>query len=162
MRKYDVLVIGGSASGIATAITGKNAYPNKSFLIIRKEKQAIVPCGIPYIFGSLHDTKKDTISDKIFEKNNIDLKIDEVTKIDAENKTCTTKDESMISFEKLVLATGSKAHVPAWLDGADKENVFVIPKDKDYLDQAMKKLSSAKKIVTIGGGFIGVETSDEL
>ena len=162
MEKYDVVVIGGSASGIATAITGKNAYPDKTFLIIRKEKQAIVPCGIPYIFGSLHDTEKNTISDRIFEKNNIDLKIDEVTNIDADNNICATKDGSTIHYEKLVIATGSKVHVPSWLDGADKENVFVIPKDKDYLDQAMKKLSSSKKIVTIGGGFIGVETSDEL
>lgn len=162
MEKYDVVVIGGSASGIATAITGKNAYQDKTFLIIRKEKQAIVPCGIPYIFGSLHDTEKNTISDRIFEKNNIDLKIDEVTNIDADNNICATKDGSTIHYEKLVIATGSKVHVPSWLDGADKENVFVIPKDKDYLDQAMKKLSSSKKIVTIGGGFIGVETSDEL
>jgi pyruvate/2-oxoglutarate dehydrogenase complex dihydrolipoamide dehydrogenase (E3) component len=162
MEKYDVIVIGGSASGIATAVTGKNAYPTKTFLMIRKEKQAIVPCGIPYIFGSLHDTEKDTISDGMFEKNNIDLKIDEVTDIDTENKTCTTKDGSTIRYEKLVIATGSKAHVPGWLEGADKGNVFTIPKDKNYLDQAMKKLSSAKKIVTIGGGFIGVETSDEL
>jgi NADH oxidase (H2O2-forming) len=162
MKKYDVVVIGGSASGIATAITGKNAYPEKSFLMIRKEKQAIVPCGIPYIFGSLHDSKKDALSDEMYKKNNIDLKIDEAISIDQKKKTCLTKDGSTISFEKLVLATGSEAYIPSWLEGADKENVFIIPKDKIYLDRAMKLFSSAKKIVTIGGGFIGVETSDEL
>jgi len=162
MKTYDVVVIGGSASGIATAITGKNAYPKKSFLIIRKEKKAIVPCGIPYIFGTLNNSNKDIISDEIFKKNKIDLKIDEVTNIDPEGKTCLTKDESTINFKKLVLATGSEAHIPSWLEGADKKNVFIIPKDKTYLDTAMKQFSSSKKFVTIGGGFIGVETSDEL
>lgn len=162
MKNYDVVVIGGSASGIATAITGKNAYPNKSFLIIRKEKKAIVPCGIPYIFGSLHKTEKDMISDEILKKNGIELKIDEVTNIDIKNKTCKTKDKTCFGFEKLVLATGSEAHIPSWLEGADKENVFVIPKDKTYLDDLLHRFSSAQKIVTIGGGFIGVETSDEL
>ncbi len=162
MKKYDVVVIGGSASGIATAVTGKNAYPEKTFLIIRKEPHAIVPCGIPYIFGSLHNTKKDMISDSIFEKNNIDVKIDEVVHVDAANKTCSTKDDTIIGFDKLVLATGSEAHIPSWLPGTDKENVFIIPKDKCYLDSLIEKIEHDQKIVTIGGGFIGVETSDEL
>jgi len=53
MKKTDVLVIGGSAAGIVTALTGKNQYPEKDFLVIRKEKEVVVPCGIPYIFGTL-------------------------------------------------------------------------------------------------------------
>ena len=32
---YDVLIIGGSDSGIVKAITGKSNYPKKDFLIIR-------------------------------------------------------------------------------------------------------------------------------
>jgi NADH oxidase (H2O2-forming) len=162
MKEYDVVVVGGSASGITTAITGKSAYPDKSFLMIRKEKKAIVPCGIPYIFGSLHETEKDTISDEMFKKSNIDVKIDEATKIDVKKKTIETKDGSTIKYDKLILATGSEACIPSWLEGANKEHVFVIPKDKDYLDHVLHELSDAKKIITIGGGFIGVETSDEL
>ncbi|MBN2602855.1 MAG: pyridine nucleotide-disulfide oxidoreductase, partial [Candidatus Thermoplasmatota archaeon] len=61
MKKTDVLIIGGSAAGIVVAITGKNCYPKKSFLVIRKEKKVIVPCGIPYIFGSLDNSEKDVI-----------------------------------------------------------------------------------------------------
>jgi len=162
MKKYDVVVIGGSASGIATAITGKNAYPKKSFLIIRKEQQAIVPCGIPYIFGTLHNTEKDVISDEVFKKNNIQVKIDEVTDVRVEKKICTTKDGTEIEYEKLVLATGSEAYIPSWLHGTEKENVFIIPKNKCYLDTLSTKLEKIKNIVIIGGGFIGVETSDEL
>lgn len=160
--EYDVIVIGGSASGITTAITGKNAYPDKTFLMIRKEKHAIVPCGIPYIFGSLLETEKDMISDDMFKKNKIEVKVDEVTHIDVIKKTCKTSDGTVFTYDKLVLATGSEACIPSWLEGADKENVFIIPKDKEYLDRALHQLSSAKKIITIGGGFIGVETSDEL
>ena len=36
MEKTDVLIIGGSASGIVTAVTGKSNYPDKDFLVIRK------------------------------------------------------------------------------------------------------------------------------
>jgi len=162
MKKTDVLVIGGSASGIVTAVTGKSNYPDKDFMVIRKEKQVVVPCGIPYIFGSLDNSDKNLIPDAVLEKSNIKLKVDEVTDIDTEKKTCRTKDGSEISYEKLVFATGSKTKVPGWLKGADKKNVFTVPKDKDYLDNIIEKLKDCNKIVTIGGGFIGVEISDEL
>ncbi len=38
MEKFDVIVVGGSAAGLITAVTGKSAYPNKKFLVIRKDK----------------------------------------------------------------------------------------------------------------------------
>ncbi|BBO82359.1 hypothetical protein DSCO28_29250 [Desulfosarcina ovata subsp. sediminis] len=47
MERTDVLVSGGSATGIAAATTGKTFYPDKSFTLLRKEKQVMVPCGIP-------------------------------------------------------------------------------------------------------------------
>ena len=51
MKQADVVVIGGSAAGIPAAITARRHYPEKSVLLIRKEKQVVIPCGIPYIFG---------------------------------------------------------------------------------------------------------------
>ncbi len=60
-----------------------------------------------------------------------------------------------------MLATGSTPVRPAWLKGADLENVFTIPKDKIYLDHFKSCLEGLKKVVVIGGGFIGVEMADE-
>jgi pyruvate/2-oxoglutarate dehydrogenase complex dihydrolipoamide dehydrogenase (E3) component len=40
--------------------------------------------------------------------------------------------------------------------------VFTIPKNKVYLGNMLSKLSDCQNIVVIGGGFIGVEVSDEL
>ena len=162
MEKTDVLVIGGSASGIVTAVTGKSNYPDKDFIVIRKEKQVVVPCGIPYIFGSLDNSNKNLIPDAVLEKANIKIKIDEVINIDTEKKLCKTKQGSELSYDKLVFATGSTTKVPGWLKGSDKKNVFTVPKDKDYLDNIIEELKGCKKILTIGGGFIGVEISDEL
>jgi len=42
------------------------------------------------------------------------------------------------------------------------ENVFTIPKSKEYLNEMIEGIKDCKKVVTIGGGFIGVEVSDEL
>ena len=58
MKKFDVVVIGGSAAGLVSAMTGKANHPDKSFLLIRKEKDALVPCGIPYIYGTLKSSEQ--------------------------------------------------------------------------------------------------------
>lgn len=163
MKTTDVLVIGGSAAGMVAAITGKSAWPEKSFMLVKKQKDMMVPCGIPYIFGSLESSAQNIMPvDSMMEKNGIISLVDEVTHIDKDNKTVTLAGGDTIGFDKLVIATGSTPIKPKWLEGADKANVFVIPKDKVYLDDMKAKLSSCKKIVVIGAGFIGVEFSDEL
>jgi len=162
MQKTDVLVIGGSAAGIVAATTGKSFYPNKDFLLLRIEKEVLVPCGIPYIFGSLGSSEKNLVSDSTLTKLGIKLKIDKAVSIDQEKKTCKTSDGTEIEFEKLILATGSKPTVPKWLKGTNLENVFTIPKNKDYLDNLLTQIKKCKRVVIIGGGFIGVEIADEL
>ena len=139
MQNTDVLVIGGSAAGIVAAITGKSSYSEKSFTLIRQEKECVVPCGIPYIFGSLESSDKNTVADGVLTKAGIDLMIGEVVSIDTQKKVCKTTDDGEISFEKLILALGSTPVIPAWLNGADKQNVFSVPKNKDYLDLNKKK-----------------------
>ena len=162
MEKTDVLVVGGSASGIVAATMGKSFHPDKDFLLVRKEKQMVVPCGIPYIFGSLESGDQNLVPDAVLTNAGVRLKVDEVVSISQENKVCKTADGTEIGFEKLVLALGSTPRVPKWLKGANLEKVFTIPKDKEYLDGILTSLKSCQKVVVIGGGFIGVEVGDEL
>ena len=163
MKKTDVLVIGGSAAGLVVAATGKTAYPEKDFFLIRKEEKVMVPCGIPYIFGSLESSDQNIMpGDVMYDKLNIQHKVGEVIEIDKNQKICKTKDGEEIQYNKLVLATGSTPKSPKSLVKDDYENVHVIPKNKEYLDKLAEQLDGEKKIVIVGGGFIGVEISDEL
>jgi len=163
MKSTDVLVIGGSAAGVVVALTGKKVYPDKTFTVIRKEDKTLVPCGIPYTFATSNGTDDNILpSEKMFENSNINLTIGEVISINREKKTCILKNKDEISYKKLVLATGSTPSIPTWLKGANLENVFSVPKDKNYLDEMKNKLDKCKKIVVVGAGFIGVELSDEL
>ena len=162
MEKTNVLIIGGGPAGIITAVTAKSNYPEKDVLIVRKEKEVLIPCGIPYIFGTLESSNKDLIPDAVLSNAGVGLKIDEVVSVDKERKIAKTKDGTEISFEKLVFATGSSPYMPKWLKGADLENVCLIKKNKKYLDEVKAKLKNSKNIVVVGGGFIGVEISDEL
>jgi pyruvate/2-oxoglutarate dehydrogenase complex dihydrolipoamide dehydrogenase (E3) component len=162
-KTTDVLVIGGSAAGMVAAVTGKSSWPEKKFILVKKQKDVMVPCGIPYIFGTLGDSSKNIMPvDALMDKNEIESIVGEVMRIDTAAKTAHLAGGDTIGFDKLIIATGSVPVKPRWLIGAEKENVFVIPKDKSYLDDMKQRLESCRRVAVIGAGFIGVEFSDEL
>lgn len=163
MKSCDVLVIGGSAAGMVVAVTGQNSWPNKKFILVKKQKDVMVPCGIPYIFGTLDSSQLNIMPvDNMLTKQGIESIVNEVVFIDKVAKIASLADGEQINYDKLVIATGSTPLIPKWLVGTNLENVFVIPKDKTYLDSMKVKISGLKKVVVIGAGFIGVEFSDEL
>lgn len=143
MKSTDVLVIGGSAAGMVVALSGKGAYPDKRFTMVKKQDVVMVPCGIPYIFGTLAGSEQNIMPvDKMMSQAGVESVVGEVVSIDIPKKVATFADGSTIGFDKLVLATGSTPILPKWLEGREKENVFVVPKEKEYLDQMKAKLSA--------------------
>jgi len=161
MKKTDVAIVGGSAAGLTAAITARRHYPDKKITLIRKEKLVPIPCGIPYIFGTVGSAQKNLIPDTPLEKNKVDFLIDEVTEINREKRSLKTKGGEEIAYDKLIIATGSLPMMPP-IPGFEKENVYPVFKDVDRLGAMQEKLKSSKKVVVIGGGFIGVEMSDEM
>ena len=160
MKEADVVIIGGSAAGIPAGITARRHYPDKSIALIRKEERVLIPCGIPYIFGTVNKPENNLIPDKVLEANDIDLIIDEAVDIDRENKKVDLKSGEDVSYDKLVLATGANPIVPP-IPGLDKKNVFSVVKDVDYMHSMIDSMEDAKNVVILGGGFIGVEFADE-
>jgi NADPH-dependent 2,4-dienoyl-CoA reductase/sulfur reductase-like enzyme len=155
-----IVVIGGGPAGITSAITARRYYPEAKITLIRKEKKVLIPCGIPYIFGTVGSPEKNLIPDTILSKNNIELFVDEVTGLNKGTKIVTTASGETISYDKMVLAIGSLPLVPP-LPGVELDNVFSVKKDVEYLEGLSKALDQAKDVVIIGGGFIGLEFADE-
>ena len=162
MRNTDVLVIGGGPAGSLAAMTGKASNPGKDFLIVSNEGHSMVPCGIPYIFGTLNGVDKNLLPSDRLTKAGIGLLKNELTSIDREARVCEMTDGTKISYDRLVLALGSYPVVPKWLKGSDLGNVHVIKKEKEHLDMLFASLGGLKRVVVVGGGFIGVEIADEL
>jgi len=160
MKKADVVVVGGSAAGPVAAISCRRRYGDKSVMMVRKEEQVLVPCGIPYIFGSVGSPAKNLIPDALVINNGIELVKGEAVDMDREKKTVSLSDGETVSYDKLVLATGSSPIVLP-IPGVEKENIFTVRKDVPYLTNMLRVLDDARDIVVIGGGFIGVEFADE-
>ena len=160
MKKADVVVVGGSAAGVTAAITSRRHYPDKSVLLVRKENQVLIPCGIPYIFGTVGKPDKNLIPDAVLEKNNIEFMVMRVSGLEPEKHLLATDKGEEIAYDKLVLATGSLPIKPP-IPGIDKKNIFAVEKDVDYLQQVLDALESARDLLIVGCGFIGVELAEE-
>ena len=158
MKKADIVIVGGSAAGIEAAITAQKQYPSKNVIVVRKEKEALVPCGIPYIMGTLGSVEKNLVPISLL--GGAELIVDEVKSIDRESKSIATNGDETIGYDRLVLATGSRPVVPP-IPGADLNNVFTIRKEIDYLEQLQEALKQANDVLVVGGGFIGAEFADE-
>jgi len=159
MLKTDVLILGG-LSGITAGISCRRHYPDKKVVLVRKEGTVLIPCGIPYIYGTVGGPEHDVIPDGLLKNNQIELIKDEAVSVDREKKVVALKDGETIAYDKLVFATGSLPIILP-IPGVDKKNVFPIVKDYNYLGEVYKKMESVKDLVIIGGGFIGVEFADE-
>ena len=160
MRQADVVVIGGSAAGLPAAITARRHYPDKSIMLIRKEEKVLIPCGIPYVFGTVGSTDNNLIPDSALEANKIDLLIDEASELKTRDKCVETTGGETVTYDKLIIATGATPLILP-IPGHDKKNVFSVQKDVDYLNSLLDTLTDVKDLVVLGGGFIGVEFADE-
>ena len=131
MKQADIVVVGGSAAGLTAAITARRHYPEKSILLIRKEKQVLIPCGIPYIFGTVGSPQNNLIGDGVLEKNRVELLLAEATDIDCEKKVLKTTGGD-VGYERLVLTMGSRPAMPP-IPGFDLDGVYAVVKDVEFL-----------------------------
>ncbi|MBU2755319.1 FAD-dependent oxidoreductase [Acidithiobacillus sp. CV18-2] len=158
----DVLIIGGGPAGMMCGITAAQFSPHKKVLVVRPESDAVIPCGIPYIFGTLGGTDEDMAGRAPLLAAGGQLQIGQVKQVDRQQRTASLDNGDVIHWERLVLATGADNFIPP-ISGLDLAGVFSIQKDYNYLDQLFSTLiPKVKRLAIIGGGFIGVEFADEI
>jgi NADPH-dependent 2,4-dienoyl-CoA reductase/sulfur reductase-like enzyme/rhodanese-related sulfurtransferase len=172
------VIIGGSAAGPKVASKARRLDQTAEITIIQKGKNlSMASCGYPYYVGGVFDDRNQLIStptgvqrDPSFfsaVKNIKAMVCTEATEIDRKKRVVKTRntetgEESEISYDKLVLATGAKAVVPR-LPGRELEGITTMQSmdDADYL-KAIVKEKKVERAVIVGGGLIGIETCEAL
>ncbi|MBB6450107.1 nitrite reductase (NADH) large subunit [Geomicrobium halophilum] len=93
-----------------------------------------------------------------YQEHQINLRTEEtVTQIDTNTKTVQTDQHGELSYDKLVIATGSNPiFIP--FPGADKEGVMAFRTINDC-KQMIEAAKHYKKAVVIGGGLLGLEAA---
>lgn len=167
-----VIIVGGVAGGASTAARLRRLDESSHIILFERGKYvSYANCGLPYHVGDViprRDTLLLQTPESLKSKFNIDVRIQqEVISIDRENKTITVKNlatsqESVESYDTLVLATGSSPIIPN-IPGIHSKFIFSLwtVDDADRIRQYIRQ-NKINDAVIIGGGFIGVEMAENL
>jgi nitrite reductase (NADH) large subunit len=98
------------------------------------------------------------VSEGFYQQNNITCHVsDKVISIDRDNNTLTSEKGLTLSYDKIILATGSFPFVPP-VPGHDRSNCFVYRTIED-LEAITKASKTAKVGAVVGGGLLGLEAA---
>ena len=167
------LIIGGNAGGASAAARLRRLDEDMQIQIIERGPQiSYSNCSLPFYLGGTVEDSDDLVNmtPKGFKNRyNIDVAtLREALSIDRENKEVLIRDLEndttyKESYDKLILAPGAAPIVPDGIDGADGPNVFTVRNVQDIirLDTFVKR-RKIRRVVVAGGGFIGVEITENL
>lgn len=162
------VIIGGVAGGAACATRLRRLFEKAEITVIEKTSwPSFANCALPYYLGGVvpHREQLFAVSaNELRKKFNLDLRIDtEAVAIDPNEHLVTVVSngkEEQISYDKLILAPGANPKMPDF--ARNVEGVYALRTIADT-DAIMAKLQGKiKKAVVIGGGFIGLETAENL
>ncbi|MDB4714666.1 NAD(P)/FAD-dependent oxidoreductase [Flavobacteriaceae bacterium] len=161
MNAPPIIIIGNGIAGITTArhIRKKS---NKPILIISKEsKYFFSRTALMYVYmGHLKWEHTQPYESHFWKKNKLNLLQETVTNIDSENKKITLSNESILTYDSLVLATGSIPNKFGW-PGENHKGVQGLYSKQD-LENLESLSASIQEAVIVGGGLIGIELAEML
>ena len=166
------LIIGGVAGGASAAARLRRLDENCEIIILeRGEYVSFANCGLPYYIGGDIKNRSDLTlqtPESFKARFNIDVRVNNVaTAIHPDiNSVSVTDLRSGKSYEEsydyLILSPGAEPIRPN-IDGIDNEKVFTLKnipdtlKIKNYIEK-----NHPKTAAVVGGGYIGVETAENL
>jgi NAD(P)H-nitrite reductase large subunit len=161
-----IAIIGNGIAGI-TAARHIRKLSNKKITVISDETEHFFArTALMYVYmGHLKFDHLKPYEDWFWEKNRIELKRGHVSKIDTEGKTLHLDSGETLSYDKLILATGSTTRYFDWKgQGLKGVQGLVTKQDLELLEENTRhpEFQNGKKAVIVGGGLIGVELAEML
>lgn len=167
-----VLIVGGVAGGASAAARLRRLNEQAEIILFeRGEHISYANCGLPYYIGGLIPEEEDLLlqTPEFFQSRfRVEVRIrQEVIAIcPAEKRVrvrdCVRGEEYEETFDKLILSPGAKPVIPN-IPGKTLPHVYVLRDVKDAVRiREQLKQTKSRKAVVIGGGFIGVEVSENL
>ena len=166
-----VIIVGGVAAGASCAARLRRLDEQAEIILLeRGEYISYANCGLPYHVGDVirsRDALLVTKAEMMQERFKVNVRTKhEVTAINREQKTVTIRDITKgttyeESYDTLVLATGSsplKPPIPG-IQSSKIMTLWTVP-DADHIRAMI--MAGAKSAVVVGGGFIGLETAENL
>ncbi len=166
-----ILIIGGVAGGATAAARLRRLDESAEIVILERSGYvSYANCGLPYYISGVIEERDDLTlqSPQSFRSRfNIEVRVkNEAISIDRQAKTVTVRrledgSEYTESYDSLILSPGGKALIPE-LPGVDSDRVKTLRTVEDALELRRIADERPERVVVVGGGFIGLETAENL
>ncbi len=150
------IIIGTGPAGVIAAETLRKVDPTASITMIGDEPEPPYSrMALPYYLINRIDEAGTYLRKGAthFSNNDIDIIRDRVTKVDPKTKSLTLAEHQPMSYDKLLIATGSHPTSPP-IEGMDMAGVHSCWTLADSR-HIIKKAVPGAKVVLMGAGFIG-------
>ena len=166
-----VLIVGGVAGGASTATRLRRLNENLEIVIFEKgEYVSFANCGLPYYIGDIIQNRESLLvqtPESLKARFNLDVRVNsEVVGVNGGDKKVKVKTKNGEEYEEifdfLVLAPGAKPLFPS-IKGIENKKIFTLRNinDMDKIKSEIKN-NAIKKAVVVGGGYVGIETAENL
>ena len=164
-----VVIVGGVAGGMSSATRLRRLDPDASIIVLERSSYvSYANCGLHYHIGGVISKKQDLLlqsAESLNMRFNLDVRIlSEVTDIDVQAKKVTVEDlrnsrKYLLQYDQLILSPGAQPVVPP-IPGIERALTLRTVEDVSVIVKAVEE--GPKRAVVIGGGFIGIETAENL
>ena len=164
-----ILIIGGVAGGMSAATRLRRLDPEASIIVLERSGHvSYANCGLPYFVGGViedHNALLLQTPESLHASFRLDVRVNhDVLSVNAEEKFIVVRDllagtESQYPYDYLVMSPGALPVVPP-LPGIELAYTLRTVEDVDRIALAVSK--KPEKAVVVGGGFIGLETAENL
>lgn len=173
MDNKKIVIVGGVGGGASVAARVRRLDEFADITMFEKGPNvSFSNCSLPYHLSGVIPNADDIVlkTPEQF-KNQYNIKAvvnSEVISADPQNKIVQVKnvktgEVTKYAYDELVLSPGAKPIMPTTIKGIDNENVFSVRNVVD-IKKIQKYLTDKKvaDVAVIGGGFIGLEVSENL
>ena len=159
-----IVIIGNGISGVTAARHIRKNSDKKITIVSAETKYFFSRTALMYIYmGHMKFEHTKPYENWFWDKNKIDLKEGFVDNISTDKKVLNFSNGESLSYDKLIIATGSKPNKFGW-PGQDLDGVMGMyhKQDLEKLEKYAPDNKTCKRAVIVGGGLIGIELAEML
>ena len=170
-----LVIVGGVAAGASAAAKARRTSEDIEIVMVEAGPYvSFANCGLPYYLGgeiSERDSLFVSNAETFIRRFNIDVRLNtRAESVDLEQKkvqlVAPDGQSESLEYDRLILATGAEAVMPAIKGIQSAEGIFTlktVPDVDDITDRIGSLGKGAElKALVIGGGYIGLETAEQL
>jgi 3-phenylpropionate/trans-cinnamate dioxygenase ferredoxin reductase subunit len=159
--KPNFIIVGGGMAGAIAAQTLREEGFDGKITLVGQEQDAPYerpPLSKDYLQGKADRDSIFVHPEPWYAEQAVDLSLGTaVTSLDPASRTVTTATGAQLRYDKLLLATGSKPR-RLGVPGADLDGLYYLRNVEDS-ERLKIEFTQAKRVVIIGAGWIGLETT---